>query len=305
MKQIAFVSGKGGTGKTSLLAAFATLAKSSILIDAHVEGQTLSLLLKPDIYKTIGFTDVPVAYINQARCNHCLTCRSHCQFQAITDDLTVDVMRCRGCSVCFTVCPQHSIELRKRESALIFESNTRFGPMIHTSIHPFLVASDKVIKRMRKQSYHLAKKKQKPIILLDGPPGINEGVYEVIRDTTLVVVVIEPTYAGILDLKRLIVLIQKSKRPCAVIINKSSIDETKTKVIASLCSREKILVLGSIPYHPLFTEALLKEKTIMEHNHGILSEKIKTLWGRLRFFLDDSKNTNQYRAKENTISYSR
>ena len=254
-------------------------------------------------YKTIGISGPSHAKINQEQCSQCDLCRTNCQFHAITSEFYVDDSLCTGCKTCMLVCPNNALSMKQGESGLIYESNTRFGPMVHAEIDPINTVSKSLIVRLREHARDVAEKKHKSLIFIDGGLGVGETVIETIRDVALVVLVTEPTYAGIHDFKRVVQLTRYLNVPAAVLINKSSIDERKNHVISSFCSSQNIPVLGSIPYSSKCIDALMNEKTILEYDHGIISDKIKTIWGRLRYFLSQDEAKISY-SKNRISTYS-
>lgn len=251
-------------------------------------------------YKTIGFPGKTHAKINQEHCTQCALCRTFCQFHAINQEFHIDYSLCTGCKTCVLVCPHNAISMKQCDSGLIYESNTRLGPMIHADIDQMNAATKTLIIRLREHAREVAKKKHRSFIFIDGGLGVGETVIETIRDVTLAVLVTEPTYAGIHDLKRVVQLTRYLKVPAAVLINKSSLDERKSHVISSFCSSQDIPVLGSIPFSLKCIDALMNEKTILEYDHGIISDRLKTIWGRLRYFLSQEKAKTSY--NKNMIS---
>ena len=290
MKQVTIISGKGGTGKTTITAAFAALVKNAVLADCDVDAADLHLILKPDVKKTIGFHGLPVARIDSELCINCKQCVSHCQFNAISDDITVQYESCEGCGVCKLVCPVNAIKMIQRNSGLLYESETRFGPMVHALLNTAEESSGKLVTEVREHAEAVAKAKQKDIVLIDGPPGVGCPVISAITGVDLVVVVTEPTVSGIHDLQRIIDVARHFNIPQSVIINKRDINSQKASEIEDFCRSQHIPLLGSIPYDVSVTKAMIEEKTIPEFDYGPVSEAVRTVWVALSKLLSLSIN---------------
>ncbi len=290
MKQITIISGKGGTGKTTITAAFAALVKNAVLADCDVDAADLHLILKPDVKKTLGFHGLPVARIDNEQCINCKQCIDHCQFNAISDDIVVQYESCEGCGVCALVCPVKAIQLMQRNSGLLYESETRFGPMVHASLNTAEESSGKLVTEVREHAEAVANTKEKDIVLIDGPPGVGCPVISSITGVDLVVVVTEPTISGIHDLQRIIDVARHFNIPQSVIINKKDINPQKASEIEHFCQSQHIPLLGSIPYDLSVTKAMIEEKTIPEYDSGPVSDAVRTIWKSLSKLLSMSNN---------------
>ncbi len=286
MKQVSIISGKGGTGKTTITAAFAALAKNAVLADCDVDAADLHLILKPVVKKTVGFHGLPVAKIDEEKCIKCMDCVNHCQFEAITDEITVKYEACEGCGVCELVCPVDAASMIQRDSGLLYESETRFGPMVHARLNTAEESSGKLVTEVRHHAEAVAEQKEKEVVLIDGPPGIGCPVISAITGVDLVVVVTEPTFSGIHDLKRVIDVAKHFEITQAVIINKTDINPKKTSEIKSFCRKHQIPLLGCIPYDTLVTKAMIEEKAIPEYDKGDVTSSIKQAWESLSNLLD-------------------
>jgi MinD superfamily P-loop ATPase len=286
MKQVSIISGKGGTGKTTITAAFAALARNAVLADCDVDAADLHLILKPVVKKTVGFHGLPVAKIDEEKCIKCMDCFNHCQFDAITDEITVKYEACEGCGVCELVCPVDAASMIQRDSGLLYESETRFGPMVHARLNTAEESSGKLVTEVRHHAEAVAEQKEKEVVLIDGPPGIGCPVISAITGVDLVVVVTEPTFSGIHDLKRIIDVAKHFEITQAVIINKTDINPKKTSEIKSFCGKHQIPLLGCIPYDTLVTKAMIEEKAIPEYDKGAVTSSIKQAWESLSNLLD-------------------
>jgi MinD superfamily P-loop ATPase len=288
MKQVTIISGKGGTGKTTITAAFAALARNAVLADCDVDAADLHLILKPVVKKTVGFHGLPVANIDEEKCIKCMDCFNHCQFDAITKDIKIIYESCEGCGVCELVCPVNAATMIQRDSGLLFESETRFGPMVHARLNTAEESSGKLVTEVRHHAEDVAKKRDKDVVLIDGPPGVGCPVISAITGVDLVVIVTEPTFSGIHDLKRVIDVANHFEIPQAIIINKKDINPKKTNEIKSFCENHDIPLLGSIPYDTLVTKAMIEEKAIPEYDKGNVTSSIIESWAALRNVLNIS-----------------
>jgi MinD superfamily P-loop ATPase len=286
MKQVTIISGKGGTGKTTITASFAALASDVVLADCDVDAADLHLLTAPQIKNTIPFHGLSVASIDETRCTQCGNCVSSCVFDAIIDKIEVVYASCEGCGVCAYICPVQAIQMIPRDSGEIYESITRFGPMVHARLNTAEEASGKLITEVRRRAEEIARFKRMPLILIDGPPGIGCPVISSITGVDLVAIVTEPTYSGIHDLKRVLAVAQHFQIPQAVIINKGDINRGQTKDILSYCKSQEIAILGTISYDERVTQAMIAEKTVIEVGDGNISAELMTCWKNLLSLLE-------------------
>lgn len=279
MKQMTVISGKGGTGKTTLTASFAALAKGNVVIaDCDVDAATLHLLLKPRVVASQEFKGSKVAVINMDKCTKCLKCEEACRFHAIKD-LQVDPILCEGCGVCKYVCPEAAIIFDAKISGFAFVSETRYGPMSHARLEVAEENSGKLVTIVRRNAKQMAEEKGKNLILIDGPPGISCPVIASITDVNLALIVTEPTKSGIHDLERVLHITNHFKIPSLVCINMYDINMENTEKITELCENRKIDVIGKIPFNPIVTKAMVAGQTVVDYSsNGDVTEKIKEIW---------------------------
>ncbi|TXT56963.1 MAG: (4Fe-4S)-binding protein [Candidatus Thorarchaeota archaeon] len=278
VKEIAIISGKGGTGKTSVVAGFASLAENIILADCDVDAPDLHILLQPDIKKTEEFQSSKVAQLNPALCTECGLCEEHCRFNAAHPP-EIDSISCEGCGVCEYVCPEGAIQMVDKISGHLFESRTRFGPMSHAKLLPGEGNSGLLVTEVRKQGEELARSHHSDIILIDGSPGIGCPVIATIRSIDLAIIVTEPTMSGIHDMSRVLQLADRFNVPSTIIINKYDLSESNTQRITDFCNENNLPLLGKIPFDPIVTKSMLDAKTLPEHapTHAI-SLLMKEMW---------------------------
>jgi MinD superfamily P-loop ATPase len=278
MKQLTIISGKGGTGKTSITAAFASLAPSAVFADCDVDAADLHLIFKPDIQKTIPFHGLTIASIDKKKCIDCKKCVHACKFTAISNDIEVIKESCEGCGVCSYVCPVDAITMTQRNSGNSFISNSRFGPLSHAALHTAEEASGKLVTIVREQAKTIAEEQHKSYIIIDGPPGIGCPVIASITGVDLVLIITEPTLSAIHDLKRVQQVAQHFHIPTIVCINKYDINPENTKKIEEFCRSKSIPVVGTLPYDTTVTKAMIYEQNIIEYSNNELSNRIREMW---------------------------
>jgi MinD superfamily P-loop ATPase len=278
IRQLTVISGKGGTGKTTMVAAFATLAKEAVLADCDVDAPDLHLILRPQIEERMPFSGIEVARIDAEKCTMCGRCREHCRSGAIDENMRVIDDRCEGCGVCRLVCPVGAVELLERKAGIAYISRTRFGPMAHAELEPGGEASGKLVTLVRENARMLAEKHDRTLIIIDGASGIGCPVIAAIGGTDLVLIVTEPTLSGIHDMERVIGVCKHFGIPSVVCINKCDVNEENTALIESWCSGRSIEVIGKIPYDNIVTEAMIHEKTIVEYSQGKISRETRKIW---------------------------
>jgi MinD superfamily P-loop ATPase len=286
MKQLCVISGKGGTGKTSITAAFASLVKNAVLADCDVDAADLHLILKPDIKKTIDFHGLNIADIDKGICIDCKKCYESCKFDAIDEEINIIKESCEGCSVCEYVCPVDAIKMKERDSGFAYISNTRFGPMAHAMLKTAEEASGKLVTVVRNNAKILAEEKKKDMVIIDGPPGIGCPVIASITGVDMVLIVTEPTLSAIHDLERILDVANHFDIPALVCINKYDVNKNNTKKIENFCKMNTIDVVGKIPYDTVVTEAMVHEKSVIEFSENDLADSIICMWDKIKEKLD-------------------
>jgi MinD superfamily P-loop ATPase len=279
MKEIVVISGKGGTGKTSILAAFASLAKSKVLCDADVDAADLHLIMDPDIKERHDFESGHTAVINQDKCTQCGLCRDLCRWNAISEDFVVDPIACEGCGVCHYFCPEEAIDFPLNTCGEWFISDTRFGPMAHARLGIAEENSGKLVTLIRQQGQKLAEEKNLDLLLTDGPPGIGCPVIASLGGATAVLIVTEPTVSGRHDMERVSELAAFFRVPSMVCVNKFDLNLDEGQAIEDFARERQIRVMGRIPFDPVFTRAMVQGKTIFEYDgHSEGARAVKKIW---------------------------
>ena len=287
MKQLTVISGKGGTGKTSITSAFASCANNAVFADCDVDAADLHLILKPEIKKTIGFHGLKIASINNETCTKCKKCYEHCRFNAIDENIKIIKESCEGCGVCEYICPVDAIKMIDRDSGFSYISDTRFGPMAHAMLKTAEEASGKLVTTVRNNANKLAEEKKKDLIIIDGPPGIGCPVIASISGVDLVLIVTEPTLSAIHDLERIIGVTHHFMIPAVVCINKYDINLENTNNIELYCKNNYIDIVGKLPYDNIVTEAMIHEKNVVEYSNNEFSNNIISMWNDIKGRLDN------------------
>jgi len=280
MKQITILSGKGGTGKTTITACFAALSENALFADCDVDASNLHLLLNPTIKETMDFKGLNVAKIDPTKCIECGKCVELCRFNAI-EDFKIDPIHCEGCMVCVVNCPVEAIEFNERICGHAYISETKYGPMSHARLTPGMENSGKLVTLVRQNASKLAEEKGKDLVLVDGSPGIGCPVIASIANIDAAIVVVEPTLSGIHDLKRAVELLDHFEITPVVIINKYDINEENTSDLEKYCKESSIVLLGKVPFDSTVTKAMVQGVPVVEFDSDTASSKaIKEIWKR-------------------------
>ncbi|MBN2278982.1 MAG: ATP-binding protein [Candidatus Marinimicrobia bacterium] len=283
MKEIVVISGKGGTGKTSLTASFSFLGGDKMITaDCDVDAADMHLLLEPDFAESEDFYSGKMAFIDKNQCTNCGSCAAICRFDAIIEDGNVHriiELNCEGCGYCYHVCPVDAISMIDNLVGKWYKSKIKTGSfMVHAKLGIGAENSGKLVAKVKQEAKALAEQLGKELVLVDGSPGIGCPVISSLSGANLVVLVAEPSISGIHDLKRVIQLIQKFQIPSCCIINKADINEKNTLELMEFLNRNSVKHIGNIDYNENFTKAMTEGKTIMEYSDKGLADKVQTLW---------------------------
>jgi len=292
MRQITVLSGKGGTGKTTITASFAVLAKKAVVADCDVDAPDLHMLLHPETIETEEFKGSKLAVIDEARCIKCGLCQEKCKFNAVTENFIIDSLSCEGCGVCAIVCPTNAITLTERVSGHAYISKTKYGFMAHAMLSPSESNSGKLVTLVRQNAKILAERENCNFIIIDGPPGIGCPVIASVTGVDAGLVVTEPTMSGIHDLKRALQLLEHFNVQPFVCVNTYDINKDNTKKIESFCKENGIDVIGKIPFNPIVTEAMVNGKTIIEYSpRSAVAKEIDGIWEKLSTLISEKSFT--------------
>ncbi|MEJ5330900.1 MAG: (4Fe-4S)-binding protein [Desulfobaccales bacterium] len=281
IRELVVLSGKGGTGKTSLVGALAALMPDKVLCDADVDAADLHLLLGPTIRERHDFYAGHKARIDPARCVRCGDCLAWCRFGAISESLIIHPWLCEGCGVCWRLCPAQAVDFPDHLCGEWYISDTRFGPMVHARLGIAEENSGKLVALIRRQARELAGKLGLSWILTDGPPGIGCPVISCLSNTSAVLVVTEPSVAGDHDLKRVAALAEHFGLPVWVLVNKADLHWHMAREIERFCRDKGYGFLGFLPFEPDVTRAQIEGKTLMEYNNPKLQALLFEVWEKL------------------------
>ena len=282
MKEMIVISGKGGTGKTSVMAAFASLAENMMLCDADVDAADLHLIMAPEVKERQAFQSGNTAVINKDKCTECGLCRELCRWDAINGEFQVDSIACEGCGVCVYFCPEEAIDFPVDTCGEWFISDTRFGPMVHARLGIAEENSGKLVTLVRKEAQKLAEAKNLDLILTDGPPGVGCPVIASIGGADAVLIVTEPSVSGVHDMERVVQLAEHFGVPAMVCINKFDINIEMSMEIERFSKNKGLTFLGRIPFDPIFTKAMVQGQTIYEYNSDSNAGlAVRQIWERI------------------------
>jgi len=282
MKELVVISGKGGTGKTTLLGSFAALAGRSVLADCDVDAPDLYLLLHPEISEQEEFRAGQIAVIHHESCTRCGRCLEVCRFEAITSDFMVIALNCEGCGACRVVCLAEAVELQERVAGDWFRGQTKYGPMVYARLRPAEENSGKLVALVRKEARAWAEREGIGLLLTDGPPGIGCPVIASLGNADLALVVTEPTPSGIHDLERALTLCRHFRVTAMVCVNKFDLNPSLDKQVREYCARSQIAVTESIPFDDSVPRAIGQGLPLVKFDHGPASRAVTTVWGQVR-----------------------
>ena len=293
MKELVVISGKGGTGKTSIVASFASLAKNAVFADCDVDAADLHLVLEPKIKQNSDFSGGKRAAIVAEKCSGCGKCEDVCNFDAtvfngpandvVEKTYTIDPVSCEGCKVCVEFCPVDAIKFEDCINGQWFISDTRFGPMVHARLGIAEENSGKLVSLIRKEAKRIAAEEKKDLIIVDGSPGIGCPVIASITGADLVLIITEPTLSGKHDLDRIVDLAAGFKVPTLVAINKFDLNPDIAEQIEEDTCKRNIRVAGKIRYDNVFTKAQIMKCSVVEYTGGAVTEDIKALWRNVTY----------------------
>lgn len=306
MKQLVILSGKGGTGKTSLAAAFAYLAYASpfsmraVLADADVDAANLELVLNPDTLEAHEFMGGSIAVIEADLCDGCGICEQVCRFDAIFVpdpraglSCQVDSLACDGCAACFYQCPLQAISMQPQLAGTWYHSQSRYGELFHAALYPAQENSGKLVTMVKQQARLFGMDHGVEVLIVDGPPGVGCPVISAASGADLALIVIEPGVAGIHDARRVLQTTEHFRLPTVVCINKEDIFPEGTDQITSFCREKGVEVLGRIPFDESVTDSMVKGEPVTAcFPEAPASQAIRSIWQSLVAHLDQIEVAN-------------
>jgi MinD superfamily P-loop ATPase len=286
MMEITVLSGKGGTGKTSVTSALGHIAKNAVLCDNDVDAADLFIILDPSVKEEHRFESGHTVEIDSDKCTACGICKKLCRFDAINykegGGLEINPHRCEGCLLCVRQCPVQAINAKTNDNNFWYVSDTRMGTMVHAKMGAGEENSGKLVSRIRKRAKEIANEQNADFIINDGPPGIGCPVIASLSGTNKTLLVIEPTKSGLHDAQRLIELINKFKIPACALINKYDINEDVTKEIEEYLDTNNIDLLAKLPFDKQMVKAMVNRQTITEFDsENIISKELAKVWDKI------------------------
>jgi len=286
MKELVVISGKGGTGKTSIVASFAALAGGSVVLaDCDVDAADLHLVLQPNIIESHEFEGGEKALLDRDDCIACGECLKLCRFKAVYTsgdrpklEYHIDPLACEGCGVCARFCPKQAIEMVRESGGDWFVSETRLGPLVHARLAPGGENSGKLVTLVRKRAGEIARELGAGLIITDGSPGIGCPVIASVTGADFVLIVTEPTPSGLHDMERAARLIAHFSIPAAVCVNRRDINPQQATAIETSAESAGLTVLGGIDYDPAVTSAQMVGLSLVEHSDGRAARQLSALW---------------------------
>ncbi len=278
-KEIVVLSGKGGTGKTTLTGSLSKLLREKIICDADVDAADMFLLLAPRVKKNTPFKGKFVAVIDHDRCVNCSICQQVCRFDAVyveDGNYEIDSYSCDGCTYCKLACPADAITMEQQVVGDWFVSETEYGTMVHAKLKPGAENSGNLVTMVKVQAHNIARERSIPYILVDGPPGIGCPVTSALSGANLAVVVTEPTFSGMHDLERVYDLCRHFEVPVAIVINKYDLNRDNSRKIESLAIEKNIPVIGKIPFDRCVIEAISNNLTPVD-----FCDSLKPIFGEI------------------------
>lgn len=298
MKELVVISGKGGTGKTSIVASLAVLAEKAVVVDCDVDAADLHLVLQPRMLQREDFTAGSKARIKPGHCTACGKCEELCRFDAIYFDgpgngqvprtFRVDPLACEGCGVCFDYCAEKAIAFAPAVCGQWFVSETRCGPLVHARLGVAAENSGKLVTVLRRTAQEVAAQHQRDLILCDGSPGIGCPVIASLTGASLALFVVEPTTSGQHDFLRVAQLTTQLGVPGLLAVNKADLNEAVTSDLEELARQRGIAVVGRVPYDRAVTQAQIARQTVVEASDGPAAQAIRSLWVQTQSRLDRS-----------------
>ena len=289
MKELLVLSGKGGTGKTSLIGSFAHLARSKVMLDCDVDASDLHLLLSPETVEEHEFRSGVKARVETDKCSSCGMCEEICQFDSVRMEETAVISRlsCEGCGVCAHFCPEDAIRLDDNHCGTWYVSDTNFGPFVHSQLFAGEENSGKLVSHIKAEARKLAEKKDIDLILIDGSPGVGCPVIASLSNVDMVLVVTEPSQSGKHDLERVLELTEHFKIVTKICINKWDLHPELAAEIETLAEKRNVEVLGKIPFDPQVIECQIQGIPVTASETSLAAYSIKDVWQKLKKGLDE------------------
>ncbi|MGM0502774.1 MAG: ATP-binding protein [Bacillota bacterium] len=265
MKKLTVISGKGGTGKTTVTANLGALAQDLVLADCDVDAPNLHLLMNPLVESEEDYQGAKLAIKDDKKCIDCGKCYQLCEFNAITEKYEVDELKCEGCGLCVAMCPTDALRLEKQITGKLYYSQSAVGTMVHAKLKIGAENSGKLVSEVKEKAEILAQEEEKELVLIDGSPGIGCPVIASLNGVDGALVVTEPTQSGLADLKRVLKVIEHFSISAMVVINKVDLNLDLSQEIANFCQNKDVEVVGEIPFSDIVVEAMRQGELVVDY----------------------------------------
>jgi MinD superfamily P-loop ATPase len=283
--EVAIISGKGGTGKSSISAAFATLSEQVLLADCDVDAANLYIIFNPTHSEEQVYIAGQTAVINYDKCTHCGLCMDYCRFNAISNSngrIEISETSCDGCQLCWRICPYGAISMINNDKSRMYSGDFRNGKMVYGRLAPGEENSGKLVNMVREKAKQVATENNLKNIVIDGPPGIGCAVISSITGVDHVLIVTEPTISGLHDLKRTLEMVSKFNLKPWVLVNKFDLNADMTQEIEMYCTQNNVSIAGRLPFDSVVVDAMVNCKSIIEWApDSEISHSIKSIWNKI------------------------
>jgi len=283
--EVAIISGKGGTGKSSISAAFATLSEQVLLADCDVDAANLYIIFNPTHSEEQVYIAGQTAVINYDKCTHCGLCMDYCRFNAISNSngrIEISETSCDGCQLCWRICPYGAISMINNDKSRMYSGDFRNGKMVYGRLAPGEENSGKLVNMVREKAKQVATENNLKNIVIDGPPGIGCAVISSITGVDHVLIVTEPTISGLHDLKRTLEMVSKFNLKPWVLVNKFDLNADMTQEIEMYCTQNNVSIAGRLPFDSVVVDAMVNCKSIIEWApDSEFSHSIKSIWNKI------------------------
>ncbi|HPB02559.1 MAG TPA: 4Fe-4S binding protein [Bacteroidales bacterium] len=284
--EVAVISGKGGTGKSSVVASLASISKNILLADCDVDAANQYLLFQPNHSEEEVFVSGQKAEINYDVCTQCGKCIDYCEFGAISEvngRVEISEISCDGCRLCERICPVNAISMLDNDKSRLYSGTFRYGHMVYGRLAPGEENSGRLVSLVREKAKEIAKENKYEVILYDGPPGIGCPVISTITGIDKVIIVTEPTLSGKHDLERALETVFHFRIYAMVVINKYDLNAEMTEEIKQYCATMNVPVVALLPYEPVVTEAMVNGKSYVEYApESIVSKNTLNIWKNIQ-----------------------
>ena len=286
MKKLTVISGKGGTGKTTVTANLASLAQNLVLADCDVDAPNLHLLMNPTSEEKHDYKGAKLAIKDDSKCIDCGRCYELCEFNAVTSDYEINDIKCEGCNLCVDQCPTDALTLQQQVTGDLYYAQAAAGPMVHAKLNIGAENSGKLVSEVKDNAEALAQEEDKDLVLIDGSPGIGCPVIASLNGVDAALIVTEPTQSGLADLKRVLEVVNHFSISAFVVINKNDLNIKLSRKIREFCQTKDVELVGKIPFSTSIVDAMRQGELVVEYGAGSkAAEALRNIWHKVKINL--------------------